>query len=153
MANIYYEVNGATRVGNALRTLATQHRKKTDVVVGKWAKRTRTVLKGTKYPNQTNKPQPFKSDRQRRFFFWALSQGLISVPYRRTGRLASSWSAKKVSWGSWRIENSRPYSELVIGKSQARYHKGNWWKADDIIGKEFSKLTKELTKELVSLGP
>ncbi len=37
---------------------------------------------------------PFASDKQRRWFFWALSNGIIDVPYRRRGKnsgIQSKW--------------------------------------------------------------
>jgi hypothetical protein len=37
--------------------------------------------------------EPFKSDKQRRWFFAALRDGEIQVPYQRTGELASSWQS------------------------------------------------------------
>lgn len=56
----------------------------------------RDMLK--KYPSKTNRPTrrqvygtPFKTDKQRRWFFWALGQGIISVPYRRTYKLRKGW--------------------------------------------------------------
>ena len=46
-----------------------------------------------KYPTQRGGFKAvFKSDRQRRFFFWALKSGAITVPYRRTGTLGRSWN-------------------------------------------------------------
>src|SRR3990167_3779113 len=33
----------------------------------------------------------FVSDKQRRFFFWALREGKIQVPYRRTTTLGPGW--------------------------------------------------------------
>ena len=38
--------------------------------------------------------QPFVSDRQRRYFFAALRDGRIQVPYRRGNTLARSWNAE-----------------------------------------------------------
>lgn len=149
MVSISYDVNGATRVNNSLRTLATKNRKITDKVVGQWAKETRAKVKGTKYPPQTNKPQPFKTAKQRRFFFWALANGIITVPYRRTGRLANSWSARQNSLGNWSIANSTSYAHWVVDRSsQSGYHAGNWWIAQDIIDAEVPQLTKDLASEL-----
>ena len=39
------------------------------------------------YPPVRKKKQPFKTDKQRRYFFYALKRGLIKVPYRRDGLL------------------------------------------------------------------
>ena len=90
-------------------------------------------------PPASRRPQPFKSDKQRRFFFWALGKGIIEVPYPRTNYMVRSLSGVN----SDSVRNVKPignhgyegqfgtrteYAPLVIGEhTQARYHKGTWW--------------------------
>ena len=109
-------------------------------------------MKGYGYPTQSGKAQPFKTERQRKYFFWALDQGIIVVPYPRTGRLANSWRARKNGWSDWVLENSTAYGALVVSRGkQAVYHQGNWWIAEDIVDQEVPILTEDLSKELVGL--
>lgn len=153
-ASVSYRIVGYERVRNGLRRMASDYRETTDRTVGAWTKQERAVLKGHGYPPQRRAPQPFKSDRQRRYFFWALSQGIIVVPYPRSGRLANSWSAKQTGWSHWVLENSASYAALVVGDgTQSRYHAGHWWTAKDVIEGNVGELTRQLSKELEALAP
>jgi hypothetical protein len=83
------------------------------------------------YPPQRHGPMVggFKSERQRRFFFWALRTGLITVPYVRTYNLQRSWqtvmneTALKATIGS-----GVSYSQWTHGAKQAQYHKITGWR-------------------------
>lgn len=150
--SLSYEFQGWNRVENSLRKLASDHRGQTDGAVKDWAKDERADLKAFGYPPQRNAPQPFVSDRQRKWFFWALASGLITVPYQRTGRLANSWRARKEGWSHWVIENSAAYGALVVGRDkQVKYHAGHWWIADDIIEEDTPDLTKNIKDEIMEL--
>ncbi len=151
--SIKYDVKGYNRVRNSLRKLASDYKETIDQTVKDWTQEQRSGLKSFGYPPQRNAPQPFKTERQRRWFFWALRTGVISVPYKRTGILASSWRATKQSWSHWVIENSASYAALVVGRDeQALYHKGHWWIAQDLIEEQTGDLTKDLTKEIIGLA-
>ncbi len=151
--SLKYEFEGYNRVRNSLRKLASEYRETTDGTVKDWTKGQRADMKSATYPPQTNAPQPFKTSRQRRWFFWALKTGQITVPYVRTGLIANSWRAKKDGWSHWLLENSAAYAHLVVGRgTQARYHEGNWWIADDIIDDSVGDLTTDLTEDLVDLA-
>lgn len=148
-AAVDYRFIGYKRVRNDLRKLASEYRREIDETIKDWTKSKRARLKSYGYPPQTNKPQPFKTEKQRRFFFWALREGIIVVPYPRTGRLANSWSANKEGWANWVLKNSAIYAKFVIAKdTQSNYHKGNWWVAEDVIDEDVSELTKALTERL-----
>jgi len=54
----------------------------------------------------------FFSDRQRRYFFWALREGIINVPYRRTGALAAGWKVD-VSGTQATVTNAVPSAPYV----------------------------------------
>lgn len=152
-ASLQYEFQGYNRVRNSLRKLASEWRETTDGTVGGWTKDQRAGMKGYGYPPQRNAPQPFKTERQRRWFFWALANGVITVPYQRTGRLANSWRARRQGWSDWILENSQAYAALVVGRDkQARYHEGHWWIAEEIIEEDVKDLTTDLSDEIVDLA-
>lgn len=76
--------------------------------------------------------QPFSSDRQRRWFFWALGSGLIKPGQdNRTRTLAEGW--RIVQGGPKQIDlvNEVPYAKFVQGTSteQARQPKMAGWKS------------------------
>lgn len=72
----------------------------------------------------------FKSDKQRRWFFWALKSGAINVPYRRTQGLARGW--KKIGNGAKSIlANETPGAAFVqpeTDKQQANMMRIIGWK-------------------------
>ncbi len=92
------------------------------------------------YPRVSRRPQPFKSDRQRRGFFAKLKAGLIQVPYRRgispnSERLDAKWFISMLSDLRASIINSASYAGLVHDRTkQARYHRETGWKtAQDVV--------------------
>lgn len=84
--------------------------------------------------------QTFQSDKQRRFFFWALRTGKISVPYNRTGKLAAGWKVRYNKSKGWAtITNSVPYAPFVQGFNQSKHENLVGWKrVVDIIAGELS---------------
>lgn len=62
-------------------------------------------------PKSTGKVR-FKSAKQRRYFFWALKQGVITVPYHREGKLGQSWTTKIDETGSGMYGKNRHEFEL-----------------------------------------
>lgn len=134
---------------SVMRNLDANYRSAIDSAISKWSKSQRSALKRFGYPPQRHASQPFRSDRQRRWFFWALSSGVINVPYRRTGRLANSWSAKKRGWADWLLVNSASYASLVIGEdSQAGYHRGWWWTANSVIEQDIKAAEVGIVNEI-----
>lgn len=79
-----------------------------DVLINKeipdWRKVTRTSVYGT----------PFASDKQRRFFFAALRDGIIQVPYHRRGKSGGIQS-------QWHIEGSGEKVTLTNSAEAASY--------------------------------
>jgi hypothetical protein len=70
----------------------------------------------------------FKSDKQRRFFFAALADGRIEVPYKRTQALANAWKVIGKGYQSI-IVNEKPYAGFVMGDDeQANMMKIEGWK-------------------------
>jgi hypothetical protein len=93
------------------------------------AEEARDIL--ARYPAASGRAQPFRSAKSRRFFFAALRDGRISVPYRRGGPgsqgLGRRWLVTPDGLGAT-LANSASYAGLVQGEraEQARYHRGTW---------------------------
>lgn len=88
---------------------------------------------------------PFFTDKQRRYFFWALRQGIITVPYRRTNTLRDNWVV--VGQGLDEIVvNQTPYAGLVMGDNeQNRMHQQIGWKRlEQRLRENSQKLAKVL---------
>ncbi len=89
------------------------------------------------YPPASGKKQPFKSAKQRKYFFAALRSGKMRIPYPRSGSLARNWKLSSIGGMrtiTGRITNPRPYDKFVQGDDgdQAGYHAGNWRTVTDI---------------------
>jgi len=104
-----------------------------------------TYVKGQAaiYPPVRRQLQPFKTDKQRRYFFWALRSGAINVPYKRRGAgggLAGGWTVIFTGDGlNAVVGNAVSYGPYVMGShSQALYHAGNW-KTEQIIASEVER--------------
>lgn len=73
------------------------------------------------------------SEKQRRWFFWALGKGLIDVPYRRgtsrgSERLSKSWSTKRETGLALRIGTNVSYARWVKAEEQqSKYMKAVGW--------------------------
>lgn len=87
------------------------------------------------YPPVSRRKQPFKTDKQRRYVFWALRKGLIVIPYfrgqnPRSENMKARWIVRSVSNGV-EVANNASYAQLVHGwQKQAAYHKGTGWRTD-----------------------
>lgn len=119
----------------------------------------------TKYPPIIRgRSQPFKTDKQRRFFFWALRNGLITVPYQRTGTYGRAWRLTRnpskgiksdgYTLAARAVQSGRDYTALVGGNAggggQAKIHgDGGWALARDVIEEEAAKLPSEISGGLV----
>ena len=76
----------------------------------------------------------WKSEKQRRWFFAALREGQIVVPYRRTGRLGQRWTTEViVAPAEVRgvVGNVTTYGPWVQSEAkQAFIHQGRWRTAE-----------------------
>lgn len=73
-------------------------------------------------PSPGGRPQPFKTEKQRRYFFYAIRAGLIQVPYRRTGTLGRKWTTQVSPDGrTGRVGNNTPYARVVQDSSYEKY--------------------------------
>lgn len=79
------------------------------------------------------------TDKQRRWFFWALRTGKITVPYRRAvsaGLGGSFTTAVTRTEGALEgvIGTGKPYAPWVVGRDrQAAIHQSRWWIFEDVI--------------------
>ena len=81
----------------------------------------------------------FKTSKQRRYFFRALREGVITVPYARTNWLHDSWTEKVTSSGMdlvGEVGNVRAYGPLVQDREQQAWmHQGVWPTIQDSLDK------------------
>ena len=75
----------------------------------------------------------FFSDEQRRFFFWALAEGIIQVPHPRSHKQREGWKAQ-YNPESVIFTNKAPNLEWTIGEPQGRMAIAKGWKkAEELI--------------------
>lgn len=87
----------------------------------------------------TRPPQKFVSERQRRWFFAALNDGSLKIPYRRTGNLAKKWGQSEEDGGlTVIVGNDAGYAPFVVGhETQAVYMRSLGWKTTaDVVEAE-----------------
>ncbi len=101
-------------------------------------------LKGrlAEYPPRIPGAVDFVSDRQRRYFFYALRAGIIEVPYRRgtspgSERFGQSWTVKSRDWHTVVVGNDTSYGPYLMDPDeQSFFHfEGNWKTTDQVIDK------------------
>lgn len=102
-------------------------------------------------PQRTGRRQPFKTAQSRRFFFAALRDGRIEVPYRRgtspgSEAMGRRWTIQFRNQGKTAIVgNNASYVSLVHGHTeQSRFHKEGGWKTDRQIADQESREVKRI---------
>ena len=114
----------------------------------------------SEYPQgNQHRPQPFQTDKSRRFFFWALRNGVIEVPYRRGQSPGSedhgqSWTIKGMNGGLKQVIGSdTSYGELLQSAAkQTAYHKSTGWRTvEDVVDKEADKVLEFIKKQVDKL--
>ncbi len=112
------------------------------------------------YPGPPQRPYPnmLRTAKQRKYFFWALKQGIIKLPYVRTGKLGQrwTWEIKAEANGIRGVAgNNLEYAPYVQSKAlQARIHQGNWntdaqaveEKRDEIVQRFRDAITQALAR-------
>jgi hypothetical protein len=93
---------------------------------------------------------PFASDKQRRWFFFALSHGMIDVPYRRRGKsggVASQWHIRQAKSGVW-LYNDDPAAVWVYGDNTQNKLIGKigWRTISAIVDAKRSNLNKVIDR-------
>lgn len=109
-----------------------------------------------KYPQVSRRPQPFKTDLQRRGFFAKLKSGEIDVPYKRgispsSERLGQSWTTREQHGGLTQIVgNDTSYGPLVQDRDrQSGYHKTTGWQTtQDVAEQESSSVSNIIKKNI-----
>ena len=83
------------------------------------------------YPKKVYSPNPLikTNDKVRRAFFAKMKSGEISVPYKRTRKLANSWAVSSSMDGfTSTVTNNMSYADLVQGwDSQVTRHRWSGW--------------------------
>lgn len=87
------------------------------------------------YPPPRRGKIRWTSAKQRRWFWWARSKGLITVPYKRTFKLLRATEIIPVEISSTGFsllvsidEKIAPYARFVVGDRQQRFHADTGWK-------------------------
>lgn len=86
------------------------------------------------YPPASRRPQPLRTDRQRRGFFYRLHHGLIDVPYRRgsspgSETLGRRWTIGEEDDGRRQVigNNARYGRPVQDADYQTAYHRDTGW--------------------------
>lgn len=91
------------------------------------------------YPPESHRPQPFKSEKQRRYVMWAIKKGIIKVPCVRTGVLQRSMGMTIENNGlTVRTGTNLPRAEWTHGEKQAMYHRVTGWRQTMMIAQRES---------------
>jgi len=158
MTSISIRVEGAELVKKSLEELGHEIPKISAGRIRGRLEGARVLLR--RYPPQSYKAQPFKTDRQRKFFFAALRDGRISVPYQRTRNLADGWRIeprkRERSTVGYALENRIGYAHWVHGNAygmgQANYHRGNWPLMRDIVEDQVKALPQDIQDNIVMVA-
>ena len=141
------DIAGDKRIANAIRNLPAAAQ---DFVVDELSKYIINVYH--QYPPRkriTRKQaygRTFQTAKQRRYFFWALNNGVIHVPYRRTQTLREGWQQLGKGKDSI-IVNEVDWSPYVMGSvnEQSRmHHMIGWDHYDEVLDNREDKTAKVL---------
>ena len=114
-----------------------------------------------KYPSKVYSPNPLikTNDKVRRAFFAKMKSGEISVPYKRTRKLANSWAVSSSMDGfTSTVTNNMSYADLVQGwDGQVTRHRWSGWVTEkgalDVKRPEIIKnITNALNREVKDAG-
>lgn len=112
--------------------------------------------KAARYPAESHRPQPFKTDKQRRGFFAKLRSGEIEVPYRRgispgSETLGRKWTIAGSNAGlTQTIGNNASYAKLVQSdEDQTGYHRATGWQTvTQIVDNERETVIQYIQEEI-----
>jgi len=150
-------VEGAAELVAKLDTLAKLNRVR--AVIAQQGVMLQRYLR--KYPSKVYSPNPLikTDDRVRRGFFYRLNHGMISVPYKRTRKLANSWAVSSSMDGfTSTVTNNMSYADMVQGwDSQVTRHKWSGWITEkgalDVKRPEIIRnITNALNQEVKNAG-
>lgn len=123
------EMRGLEQVVSRIKSLPPELRKQVVQDVGAYGLKVLEEEPPQRYVTRTQAyGVPFFSQRQRRWFFWAINNGEISVPYRRTHQMAKAWTFKASSEDGT-FTNPASGAPFVYGvQTQSRHEKLVGWK-------------------------
>jgi hypothetical protein len=104
---------------------------------------------------EPNGPNPWVSDKQRRFVMMMIRRGDIKLPYRRTGGYARGWRVVKTQNGYALVNASSKakwVSGTAYGTDQARIHQGRWPLLRDVVEESVAQLPKEIADDIVMVA-
>ena len=109
------------------------------------------------YPRVRHGKQPFKTDKSRRYFFFALRNSLIEVPYRRglspgSEALGRRWTVEFRDDGKTAvIGNNASYARLVQSDDeQTNYHRLTGWPTDKSVAETEAHEVREIIARHIS---
>lgn len=83
---------------------------------------------------------PFFTPRQRRWFFAALRDGTIEVPYRRTGGLRKSWRQVGEGARSFIVNDAEGAQFVVDDEMQSRHERMvGWFRVNELMEQRIEK--------------
>lgn len=94
--------------------------------------------------------RPFESARQRRWFFAALRDGTLRIPYQRTGTLRRGWRILESGGADHILVNEVPYARFVQNSPQARMMTLRQWRTLQRIIYEERDRIKRVIDEAVN---
>ncbi len=102
------------------------------------------------------RPGGWRSDKQRRYVLWAIRQGIIKVPYQRTGYYGSHWIIDKIDNG-YRLRFTGPSKYRWVsggarGEDQARIHQGRWAHIRAATEQAVNGLPKEIQDNIIMVA-
>ena len=108
------------------------------------------------YPPERHGPQPFKTEKQRRYFFYAKGKGLIQVPYRRgqspgSQNLKQTWTVSTTHAGlTAEIGTNAPYARPVQDRAeQSAYHRQTGWPTVQDVAEQEGPFVTQYVKEVI----
>ena len=104
------------------------------------------------YPPPFTGKMVYKTERQRRYVMWAIRNGVIKVPYVRTGKLGQSWDYRITVSGNGLRGEVGPgidYAKWVQSSElQARIHQGRWRTDMDAVSANRSQIGKRFAQAI-----
>lgn len=110
------------------------------------------------YPPERHEPQPFKTDKSRRYFFYALEAGLIDVPYKRgispnSQDLKHRWTTAQVGPLAYEAGNNAGYGPYVQdAEKQTAYHKATGWLTIQDVEQREREAVLQFLRTQIQLG-
>lgn len=109
------------------------------------------------YPSKyAGKPKhEWVSEKQRKYVMWAIRQGIIKVPYKRSGRYGQKWEIVKLENG-YMLKNTYAAARWIAGTArgepQARIHQTRWAAMRPTVEDVMQELPKEVQKHITMVA-